>query len=249
MVQNAWQCHLWWGIMCLGTKIPHSKKQKERSMKKLLTIFLSLCLCLPFVLALSGCSKSTNNKNGSSEKGAGLYQNGKLVKTWAQLVEEFPNAFTKDGGIVGNTNAYMLGQGNVSYLFDISGDLIIDDSIEYIGQFAFYDCTKITSIKFPSSVKTLGMRAFGNGSTLISPSPSALHTIIIDSAEVYSQADFGWTASMNNNANGLLAAATTVYVLKSIVDSSTIKDINGFTKANGSGNYKDYYVFTPAKTK
>ena len=46
--------------------------------------------------------------------------------------------------------------------------LILPDSIESIGNFAFFYCSKITSLKLPSNLKTIGNYAFGNCSGLTS---------------------------------------------------------------------------------
>jgi len=90
---------------------------------------------------------------------AGLYQQGSLYETWSDIVTAYPNAF--DG------NEIISNDSNKSY-FDRSGDLCIDSSITSIGDYAFYNCTSLKSVKIPNSVTSIGKSAFEGCSGLTS---------------------------------------------------------------------------------
>ena len=91
---------------------------------------------------------------------AGLYQNGKMAKSWSTLVEDYPSAFPSTGVIKGASYN--------SYLKSLSGDFVIDSSIETIDERAFYGCDKLTSILIPNGVTTIQTDAFFNCKSLTS---------------------------------------------------------------------------------
>lgn len=82
---------------------------------------------------------------------SGLYQHEKLVKTWSQLKNEFPNAFSGTA-IVAN--------GLSSYFYNLSGDFVIDEEITTIGEHAFYNCADLTEIAIPDGVISIELMAF-----------------------------------------------------------------------------------------
>ena len=91
---------------------------------------------------------------------SGLYQNKKMTKTWAQIVQTYPDAFRTEGTL---DAAYYS-----SYLTSLSGVLVIDNSIESISYFAFYSCSSLTSITIPNSVKSIDYNAFEGCTSLTS---------------------------------------------------------------------------------
>ena len=91
---------------------------------------------------------------------AGLYQNGKMAKSWSTLMGEYPSAFSSTGVIKGVSYK--------SYLKSLSGDFVIDNSITTIGEGAFCECDKLTSILIPNSVTTIKLYAFTECQSLTS---------------------------------------------------------------------------------
>ena len=81
---------------------------------------------------------------------AGLYKNGVMTKTWAEIVATYPNAFATAGEINGQNT----GTG-ISYLTALDGDLVIDNSITVLGYHAFTDCNLLTGLYIPTSVTTM----------------------------------------------------------------------------------------------
>ena len=81
---------------------------------------------------------------------SGLYQKGKYVMSWEDIKEEYSNAFS---GISITHKGYS------SYFKDLEGELIIDDEVMFISEYAFSNC-KFTKIKLPQNLKTIGEAAF-----------------------------------------------------------------------------------------
>lgn len=106
--------------------------------------------------------------------------------------------------------------------------ITIPNTCTDIGTYSFYG-TALTSITIPSSVKYLSDGAFYGLTTL--------KTVTIDSGEIYKE-------SYEVDAAGyLISNATTVRVLKSVVDSTYndyLTDTTRYTKTTDG----DYYVFT-----
>lgn len=104
-----------------------------------------------------------------------------------------------------------------------------------IGMYAFMGCTNLESVVIGSGVRRIVMGAFNNCSSLTD--------VTIDSAPIYN----GLTSS--SSYSNLILNATTIRVLKSVVDdvnnSSTYLEEN-FTRAEGEGEFADYYIFTKA---
>ena len=113
----------------------------------------------------------------------------------------------------------------------LSSDLL---GVVRINETAFYGYEKLTKVEVPSTVEEIGNMAFSGCYNLA--------TVVIDSSAIYGDADgeLGYDAG----AGGLLAYATTVYILNSIDNGTNTYLNNNFTKSNGAGQWADYYIYT-----
>lgn len=102
--------------------------------------------------ALVFCDGDLFVKTGSAELEAGLYQNGVMVMSWAEIKAAYPGAFATAGSIIGRFDE--------SFLDSLEGDLVIGNDITSIGEYGFYGCDLLTSITIPSSVTSIGSWAF-----------------------------------------------------------------------------------------
>ena len=113
--------------------------KKSKFLKSSFILLLALVFSLPVTLV--GCGKGNNNSRVS-----GLYQNGVLIKTWNELVEN------------GGSSAF--GQNSIkSFPRNYEGELVIDSSITTIEEEAFKN-SKLSSITIPNSVTTIGDHGF-----------------------------------------------------------------------------------------
>ena len=67
-------------------------------------------------------------------------------------------------------------------------EIVLSNSLQYIGSYAFTDCTALSAIDIPDTVTTIGYRAFENC--------TSIETLVIPESvtSVGSQAFYGWTA-------------------------------------------------------
>ena len=110
--------------------------------------------------------------------------------------------------------------------------------LETIGEYAFSAWANLTEITIPANVKTIGSSAF----YMPTSTTSKLSTVTIESEDIYKVA----TSTSTGSAGGLLANATTIRVLKTIVDDSN--NTNDYLNSNQFERTVDgdYYVYTEA---
>ena len=91
---------------------------------------------------------------------AGLYVNGTLATSWADLTEGDNKIITVNNGVIET----------VSYAnkTKLEGKLVIGDGVTEIGNSGFSGCTKLTSVTIPNSVTSIGYEAFAGCSSLTS---------------------------------------------------------------------------------
>lgn len=91
------------------------------------------------------------NSDGSDsvdpELSAGLYVDGKMTKSWEDLVSENIIRFARPGSIVSNTKDAVI------------GDLVVSNDVNGIYYEGFYGCKNLTSINMPM-VTEIGEQAF-----------------------------------------------------------------------------------------
>lgn len=181
--------------------------------------------------AFGNCSKLQYNKYTSGSLTSGYLGNSENPYLYFATRNTTHNFWS--GGEVQIHPDCKIICGNAFYKEENLTSIIIPNGVIEIGFVAFAGCNGLTSITIPSSVISLDGYAFSDCLNL--------KTVIIDSVEVYKQA----TGTGNYNSGALLSNATTVKVLKSIVDNNNntndyLNDTSKYNKTT-SGNY---YVYT-----
>ena len=87
---------------------------------------------------------------------AGLYQNGKFIKTWSEIEEQYPQAF--DGDKIKNIGR-LQGTYPFGHFLGLTGELVMPDNITYIGEFSFSH-SYLSFVKFGKNVRYVGQLAF-----------------------------------------------------------------------------------------
>ena len=167
-----------------------------------------------------------------------LYINGQLIDEITINKNIKPHAFY---GII-SLKKVTLGENVTSIGNEAFSDCINLQTVDFgdnsqlqtIGDSAFYNCTNLSTITIPENVTSIGNRAFDGCTSLTS--------VIIESDDIY---DVAVGTDIWSHAGGLLINATTVKVLKTIVDkegntNSYLNNENKFTKTYEG----DYYIYT-----
>ena len=110
---------------------------------------LFLLLALLGMVAV-GCSKDDTDKGNDNDN--------KIYYTTSDNTKLFPKTDASLYGAILISNTYKDGQ----------GVLVFDDAVTTIGDYAFYECSSLTSVTIPDSVTTIGRGAFDGCSSLTS---------------------------------------------------------------------------------
>lgn len=176
------------------------------------------------------------------------------------------DAFSYCGSLQYNEydNALYLGNSKNPYLLLVKAkntnitNCEINTNTKFICSNAFLDCSSLTFITIPNSVTSIGQSAFRNCSSLVEITISdsvtsienytfercnSLTNVIIESVEIYEKAKSKYYAAGN-----LLEYATTIKVLKTIVDdpnntNTYLNDETKFAKTEGTGEDSNYYIY------
>ncbi|MBQ4557818.1 MAG: leucine-rich repeat domain-containing protein [Clostridia bacterium] len=149
---------------------------------------------------------------------SGLYLDGVCVKSWDQIIADFPDAFNESCTSI----VYYRNSDNpYEYIWYMKGDLIIDDSITTIGNRAFVGCFSLTSVIIPSSVTSIGIDAFKECNSLTAINiPENVSEIDEDVAGLWSCDNLKNIRVDNNNSvydsreycNGIIETATNTLI-------------------------------------
>ena len=179
-------------------------------------------------------------------KTLGLYnENNELIMTWDELIElglDIEKKYTSENYKTDPTSGYLVFKNN-----DLSGKLVIPDSITKIGDFVFRECKSLTAIIIGNKVTTIGNNAFDNCSSLESIDISdsvveinfatfrncELITSIIIPHSVTKIGDYGFykcglkTLTLPDTLKTIGAYAFSNNDLKSVIIPNTFSKING----------------------
>ena len=139
---------------------------------------------------------------------AGLYDTqGNMIKAWNQLVDESLMEVSEDTISECSTS--------------LTGELVIDESVTSIGEYAFLGCSGLTSISIPESVTSIGYCAFLGCSGLASISV-AIGNI---------------TYNSNDNCNAIIETATNKLLVgcKNTIIPESVTSIGGYAFKGCSG--------------
>lgn len=147
---------------------------------------------------------------GLYQTGSALYNNSTMLKSWNELISD--GILDSDGKIVPGQEA------------NLAGDLVLPDTLSSIANYAFKNCTNLTSITIPDSVQSIGSYAFQGCTNL----KTAYYECTL---EEYCKIDFSPTTTSNPCHNG-----AALYIggdlVESIVIPSSITSINQYAFYN-----------------
>ena len=102
------------------------------------------------------------------ENAAGLYDaNDNLVASWETLVNTYGMDVATDYDAYSTNTSSPYNVLNKNEELSLGVKLIIDESVELIGSYAFQDCTSLTSVRIGNSVTSIGSMAFYDCDSLI----------------------------------------------------------------------------------
>lgn len=129
-----------------------------------------------------------------------------------------------------NPNDFVIKNGVLEEYKGSSSVVVIPDSVTSIGEYAFYDCSRLTSIVIPNSVTSIGEYAFEDCSGLTS-------IIILDS--VTSIGDFAFCGCSGLTSVAIPDSVTSIgsYAFENCTNLTSVTIGNGVMSIGGSAFY------------
>ena len=197
-------------------------------MKKAISILLCLCLALSVFTVVPFAASAAE----VTEESVGATSGTTVDCTWA--LDDNDTLTISGYGAMGDYSSQKL---NGTWITTAPWGaniktVIIEDGVTYIGSYAFYGCTGLTSVTIPDSVTSIGSNSFYGCTGLTSITiPDSLANIEGDA--------FNNTAWYNNQPDGMVYAGRVAYKYKGTMPDNTSIIIRDGTKGiAGSAFYK-----------
>ena len=188
-------------------------------MKKAISILLCLCLALSVFTVVPFAASAAE----VTEESVGATSGTTVDCTWA--LDDNDTLTISGYGAMGDYSSQKL---NGTWITTAPWGaniktVIIEDGVTYIGSYAFYGCTGLTSVTIPDSVTSIGSNSFYGCTGLTSITiPDSLANI-----EGYA---FNNTAWYNNQPDGMVYAGRVAYKYKGTMPDNTSIIIRDGTK-------------------
>ena len=188
-------------------------------MKKAISILLCLCLALSVFTVVPFAASAAE----VTEESVGATSGTTVDCTWA--LDDNDTLTISGYGAMGDYSSQKL---NGTWITTAPWGaniktVIIEDGVTYIGSYAFYGCTGLTSVTIPDSVTSIGSNSFYGCTGLTSITiPDSLANI-----EGYA---FNNTAWYNNQPDGMVYAGRVTYSYKGTMPDNTSIIIRDGTK-------------------
>ena len=179
-------------------------------MKKAISILLCLCLALSVFTVVPFAASAAE----VTEESVGATSGTTVDCTWA--LDDNDTLTISGYGAMGDYSSQKL---NGTWITTAPWGaniktVIIEDGVTYIGSYAFYGCTGLTSVTIPDSVTSIGSNSFYGCTGLTSITiPDSLANIEGDA--------FNNTAWYNNQPDGMVYAGRVAYKYKGTMPDNT----------------------------
>ena len=188
-------------------------------MKKAISVLLCLCLALSVFTVVPFAASAAE----VTEESVGATSGTTVDCTWA--LDDNDTLTISGYGAMGDYSSQKL---NGTWITTAPWGaniktVIIEDGVTYIGSYAFYGCTGLTSVTIPDSVTSIGSNSFYGCTGLTSITiPDSLANIEGDA--------FNNTAWYNNQPDGMVYAGRVAYKYKGTMPDNTSIIIRDGTK-------------------
>ena len=188
-------------------------------MKKAISILLCLCLALSVFTVVPFAASAAE----VTEESIGATSGTTVDCTWA--LDDNDTLTISGYGAMGDYSSQKL---NGTWITTAPWGaniktVIIEDGVTYIGSYAFYGCTGLTSVTIPDSVTSIGSNSFYGCTGLTS-------ITISDSLANIEGDAFNNTAWYNNQPDGMVYAGRVAYKYKGTMPDNTSIIIRDGTK-------------------